>query len=429
MKAVIITHFSNEEVREHLPQSALKADNWIRALAGQKSSRYQKDFAPWITLLLREFELRSDVELHVIAPYMGLKKDICEFEHKGIYYHFYNTELFSYYLESLMLWMQKDFMTLEYKKNRRVVKQFIDRIKPDVINLLGAENPYYACSVLDIDNIPILSTCQTVYTNPERKKSENVSRRRWEMEEKVFKHIRYFGVSCELYDRLIKKSNSEAINLKTKLPSSIIPDLSNVSKEYDFVNFAANHCFKKGSQDCIRALAIVKEKHPQIKLNIVGGCTPIIKKELLQLIHDLKLNENVTFSEYFPNHVELFSHLKKSRFAVLPVKLDDIPGTVSQSMKLGLPIVTNRTSGTPLLNEKKECVLLSEINNIQELAENMIRLMDSSQLADSLRENAKEYYDLNYDNTMMVSQLIDIYKAIKDHFNDKIAIPSNLLFK
>ena len=97
IKVAIITHFSNEHIRNRLKLSEYKFDNWIRSLVGQKSNRFQKDFAPWITLLIKEFELRQDVELHIIAPYMGLAKRIEEFEDKGIFYHFFNCDLVSYY--------------------------------------------------------------------------------------------------------------------------------------------------------------------------------------------------------------------------------------------------------------------------------------------------------------------------------------------
>lgn len=428
IKVAIITHFSNEHIRNHLKLSEYKFDNWIRSLVGQKSNRFQKDFAPWVTLLIKEFEVRQDVELHIIAPYMGLAKCIEEFEDKGIFYHFFNCDLISYYLESLMLLLERDFMSLNYKKNRTIVRQLVDKIKPDVINLFGAENPYYACTVLDIQNIPIISSCQTVYTNPAREKSERVSRRRWEMEERVFKHVKYFGVFCGLYDQLVRRTNPNAICFEHKIPSVSFPDIDDVNYEFDFVNFAASHCFKKGSHDCIRALAIVKKKYPNVTLNIAGGCPLVVKKELQQLINQFDLNDNVVFSSYFPKHIDLFYHLKKSRFAVLPVKLDVLSGTITQSMKLGLPLVTNITSGTILLNKDKECVLLTEMNDIEGLANNMIKLMDSQNLAALLRKNAREYYDKNFDNAKIVEQLVLIYKAIIKHNEVGGKISDELLF-
>lgn len=429
MRVVIITHFSNSRIRARLPISRLKVDNWIRAIVGQKSNRFDKDFAPWITVLINELRKKENLELHVIAPYMGLQDNVYEFCEEGVYYHFFNCGLLSYYLESLMLFLKNDFMILKYRKNRRIVKKIIENIRPDIINLYGAENPYYACSVLDINNIPIISSCQTVYSNPERKKSEFVSKRRWKMEEQVFKHVRYFGVSCDLYDRLVKKINPNALTFFHRFPAMDIPEIEEGVKEFDFVNFAADHCDKKGSLDSILALNLVKKKYPDIILNIAGGCTPIVKNEMLQLIKKFGLQNNIIFTNYFPRHVDLLNHIKKARYAVLPVKLDVISGTILQAMKLGLPVVTNITSGTPSLNLKKQCVLLAEPNNVQDLADKMIQLMDSAILANKLKKNAREYYDAYSDNGKIVDTLVQIYQVIIEHHSNGGVIPEQLLFK
>ena len=429
MKVVIITHFSNSLVRACLPISRLKLDNWIRAIVGQKSNRFDKDFAPWITVLINELRKKKNLELHVIAPYMGLRNDICEFCKEGVHYHFFNCSLSSYYLESLMLVLKKDFMILKYKKNRKIIKKLVRDIRPDIINLYGAENPYYACSVLDINDVPIISSCQTVYSNPQRIKSEPVSKRRWEMEEQIFKHVKYFGVSCDLYDQLVKKVNPHALTFFHRFPAMDIPEIEERIKEFDFVNFAANHCDKKGSFDSILALNIVKQKYPNVILNIAGGCAPSVKNEMLQLIERFELQNNVVFTDYFSQHIDLLNHVKKAWYAVLPVKLDVISGTILQAMKLGLPVVTNITSGTPSLNLKEQCVLLAEPNNIQDLADKMIQLLDSSILANELKKNAREYYNAYSDNEAIVDRLVQIYQVIIDHHCYNRAIPKQFLFK
>ena len=62
-------------------------------------------------------------------------------------------------------------------------------------------------------------------------------------------------------------------------------------------------------------------------------------------------------------------HIQKSRFAVLPCKLDHTSGTMAQAMQLGLPIVVYKTTGTPTFNRERECALIAEKENVEGLAE------------------------------------------------------------
>ena len=114
-----------------------------------------------------------------------------------------------------------------------------------------------------------------------------------------------------------------------------------------------------------------------MSLNVVGKCTSEYKKTLSDKISNLQLTENICFNDYFPVHSDMHQHVKKSRFAILPVKLDVIPGAVIEAMLLGLPLITYKTTGTPYLNKNGDTVLLADIGDIKKLAENMLKLLKS----------------------------------------------------
>ena len=94
--------------------------------------------------------------------------------------------------------------------------------------------------------------------------------------------------------------------------------------------------------------------------------------------------DNVTFTGELPTHEDVLENVATARVALLPIKIDFIPGTIREASALGLPIVTSITDGTPLLNEKRNCVLLSEGGDHVSMAENMINLLDNPDLADEL---------------------------------------------
>ena len=112
----------------------------------------------------------------------------------------------------------------------------------------------------------------------------------------------------------------------------------------------------------------------------------------------------------------------------LPVKLDVIPGTVIEAMLLELPVVTYKTTGTPYLNKNGETVLISEIGDIEHLAANMLKLLDSPELAEQLKKKAKTFVKKEFDNATSAKRLLEDYKAVIAHYHNGTPIPEKLLF-
>ena len=86
IKAILLCHFSNEEVRAQLPVSFSGFEAVVRRLLrrNSKATKYN-DFAPWITNLICEFEKIEDLELHVVAPAPNLSGKTVEFDIKGVH--------------------------------------------------------------------------------------------------------------------------------------------------------------------------------------------------------------------------------------------------------------------------------------------------------------------------------------------------------
>ena len=164
-------------------------------------------------------------------------------------------------------------------------------------------------------------------------------------------------------------------------------------------------------------------------LNIVGRCGKEYYEELSKLLTKLGLKENVIFTPFFENKNDLFEHIQKSRFAVLPCKLDYTSGTMSQAMELGLPIVVYKTEGTPYFNRNKQCALIAEMNNVDELAQNMLRLMIEPELAMNLRKNAREYREKKMEQAKLNGDnIVENFNAIIDNYWKGIQIPQEQLF-
>jgi glycosyltransferase involved in cell wall biosynthesis len=426
IKIAWITHFSNQEIRNKIPLSKMFIYNSLRKIVKKPKYKYY-DFAPWVTNLIKEFKNFDDVEIHIIAPHKGLKPLIFDFVLDGIHYHFFRP-----YLSLILSQLSNRLLKNKQRKfiiNRLIVKNYIKKINPDLVNLIGNENPYYSITALDIHNKPVYISAQTVYTNPMRKiYSDSCIKLNWDIELKLHKKFKYFGCTSRMHHDLIRQNNPNAIIFKMFFPIEHPPIVQEVPKEYDFVFFAAGVTKKKGIEDAIDALALVKKEKPNVKLNVSGKCESTYLAFLKQKIAELNLTNNVIFTDYFPVHTDIYQNLKKSKFALLPVKLDAIPSTVIESILLGIPVITYKTTGMPYLNREKECVLLTEIGNIEGLANNMLKLMNDEIYANKLAQNAKEFVTRTFDNTTSAKRLLEDYKAVIAHYHNGIPIPKELLF-
>lgn len=426
IKVAWICHFSNGKVREKLPLSKRRFLNRIKKMLGKQPYVYT-DFAPWVNNLISEFEKFEDVELHIIAPHTGLSPFKYSFEINGIFYHFFRPEL-PLRLDILVSRLPHQEKR-RFSLNRLWVKQFIKEIQPDIVNLIGTENPYYSITVLDIKNIPVFVSAQTVYTNPDRQKiSGNCDPLRWDTELKIHHKEKYYGCAGRMHRDLILRNNPDAIIFKNFFPIQYPKKVKEVEKEFDFVYFAQGVSQKKGIEDAIDALALVKKEKPNVTLKVVGHCPPNYKVFLNNKINNLGLTENISFHDYFPVHSDMHQYIKKAKFALLPVKLDVIPGTVIEAMLLELPVVTYKTTGTPYLNKNGETVLISEIGDIEHLAANMLKLLDSPELAEQLKKKAKTFVKKEFDNATSAKRLLEDYKAVIAHYHNGTPIPEKLLF-
>ena len=398
LRVVWVCHFSDSKTRAHLSFKKYSLLGLFLKLLHRQY--YLRDFAIWVSNAIKEFEKYEDIDLSVVFPHSGVKKRIQQFDINNIHYYCYKSEddnLYSFIIQHVL----KKVRT-SYAENRIIIKNLISDIKPDVVHVIGAENPYYSIAALDVpDDIPSIVTLQTLMSDPDFLANYPISKASYEyrsgLEKQVIRKSRYIGSRVERFRSIVRSQiKKDAVFLNISLAVGVEIDEHPCEKEFDFVYFAAN--INKACDDAIEAFAIAQKKNSNLKLNVSGSYTPEYKSVIDKRVEELGLQQSVIFSGSKDTHEEVIAQIKKSKFALLPLKVDLISGTIREAMACGLPVVTTITPITPELNEDRECVLLSEKGDYQAMAENMIRLVEDESFASQIRDNAIKTVQERYSN-------------------------------
>jgi len=414
IKVAWVCHFSNNEIRKQLPLA--------------KKGVQVSDFAPWITNLLDEFKRFGEIELHIISPHRGLNVFTHSFDMDGIHYHFFQAD--APFLNRHWPHLFRLDAWTGFAFNRFLVRRFLSKIQPDLINLIGAENAYYSSTVLGIRNIPLLISIQGIYSNEERFKAEKKDIVRCNIERKVHSENKYFGISAPFMPDLIRRDVPDPILFWNRFPIKIVKlnSVQYIEKEYDFV-FFARMVPLKGTEDALEALALVKQIKPDVTLRMMGYANESCLNALKEIIKRLGIEKNVKIGGFFPLHEDLLREATKAKYYILPTKLDTIPGTILEAIYLDLPVISYNTGDIPLLNKGDMRVLLCDQGDITSLARNMISLLDEPALGDDLSRKAKMFVENWFDNKTIAHNFIDQYKAVLSHYYHKEAIPKSLLYE
>ena len=418
IKVALICHVSNEYIRKNIDLHNHRFKNFIKKIIGRPTFKY-KDYSTWNTILLEEFNSIENIEIHAIIPHPGLKHKLQKFNNNNIYYYFIKEDQKRY----------ENNIFNDYKKHRTQINKLIIEIKPDIVHLIGAESPFISLSALDVEtnNLPLLVSMQTALSDPDFLKmypiiSKEEYDERTKVEQAVLKKANYIGTDSSWYRSIAKKYNPTAKFVRyhfcTKFEMNYLN--FNIKKEYDFVYFAVN--IGKAGEDVLKIFSIAQKKNPNISLNLIGGYTQKYYQHLNNIIQKENI-KNVTFSGYFEKHQDALQQVLKSKFALVPIKIDIISGTIREAMALGLPVITYITKGTPSLNKQKSTVLLSPIGDYKGMAENMIHLINSVDLQQELIKNSKDFINTYWDTKKNIEILAKTYRAIYMHHNTGVNLP------
>lgn len=405
IKVVWVCSFSNPLVRSHYETRAPFLIRLIYKYV-KNISLDARDSAVWNTNALTEFENYDDVDLHVICPVRFLTRKQVRCVINGIHYYFFREENSSF-IRWIVFQMINQYKS-KFKRNRNVIKRLVSEINPDVIHIIGAENPHYSLSAMDMPTqTPLIVQLQALLCRLVNTTQDPVEKKdfayKGELEKQIILRADYIGTKAQVFidyirDNIKKDARFLDVTLATVEPINTNQD----KKEYDFVYFSVG--IKKAGIDAIEAFAIAHRQFPQLTMDIVGGYDDEYKSMLDRRLAELGITNCVKFEGLLPTHDDVIKQIRKSKYALLPLTMDLVPSTVREAMANGLPVVTSHTEGgTSELNKDALCVLLSPVGSFKEMADNMVKLVSSPELANEMCNNSQQFlkkaFGSNYEIT------------------------------
>lgn len=164
----------------------------------------------------------------------------------------------------------------------------------------------------------------------------------------------------------------------------------------------------KGVEGIIRAIALLKEKFPDIKLVIAGDGPE--REKLEKTAHDLAVADRVDFLGNI-SRAETWRLRKQSELYVLNSTYEGLPHTVLTSFAAEIPTVATDIPGTNEALYHEKTGLLVKPDDDQSLAQTIERLLNDPKLAAELARNGTQLLKEKFSWDAHIRTLNSIFKS------------------
>ena len=330
----------------------------------------------------------------------------------------YNEEIYKDYnkVKVYTLGLQKkkfkgsDLFKLIYLKGLIKLKQILKNFRPDILHahfassygLLGALSGFhpYILSVWgsDVYTFPTKSPLHKRVLKYNLIKADKILSTGHIMAQEIHKYINKdievtpFGIDIEVF----KPQNVESYFTEDDI---VIGTVKNLEKEY-------------GIDILIRAFKIVKNTHPNLpfKLLIVGDGS--LKKQLQDLVKNLKLEDDTVFTGFIP-HDEVQKYHNMMSISVFVSNRESFGVSVIEASACEKPVIVSNVGGLTEVVEDGVTGFVVHARNNQKTAEAIEKLIINKALRIKMgkagRKRVKELY--NWKNNLQY--MIDIYESIR----------------
>lgn len=178
----------------------------------------------------------------------------------------------------------------------------------------------------------------------------------------------------------------------------------------------------KGLHKLLDALAIVKQRYPQVKLQVPGNHISYqesngYERYLHRKIKELDLTGQVEFIGQ-KTADEMIQCLQKANVYAFPSAYDTDSLSLCEAQLIGTPIVTAKTGGSPYLVEDGCSGFCYDYEDHHKLAELICRLFEDSTLCHQISENEIHQAQNRHARERNSQMLMQTYRSLVEKYNN-----------
>ncbi len=297
--------------------------------------------------------------------------------------------------------------------------KIIRKIKPNIVHShLWGIHCIYLLAFLFLKNKPkFLATIHSsgyIYT------SNKISSRSFKfIENTIYKIFKFnlIAISNAVEDTIKKNLY---YNTLTKIENGIDVSLFSPDKRIKYSIFKNNnynnnfpiliHVGKaaenKRQIDIIKAISLIKNDFPNLKLLLVGRNN---KEAFAEITNELGIEDNVDFIE--PTN-EVIKYLSIADIGIFPSIYEGLSLALAEMMSCGLPLVISDIPSFTEMTNHGEAALIVPIKNPVEIANKIRYLLENPGVAQSIKKRARELAMKKYSIDNMIKKHIDLYESI-----------------
>jgi len=222
-----------------------------------------------------------------------------------------------------------------------------------------------------------------------------------------FRHNVVHTVSDATKDDLTKLGERKPIYVIENSVESFSLD-SNIENPYQII-YVGRLVFYKNLEVVLKAIPIIKQKIPKIKLVIVGGGP--YKKNLESLIKKLDINENVDLKGYLKTQ-EKHRLISQSLALVLPSVCEGFGLVILEAFSQSKPVIVSNVRPMSDIVQNNETGYVMDPHDEKAWADCIIKILQNPELAKKMGEKGRKVLDTKYTQEIMYEKLIKMYNHV-----------------
>lgn len=179
----------------------------------------------------------------------------------------------------------------------------------------------------------------------------------------------------------------------------------------------------KGLHQVIRAVSLLKNEFPNIKVRIGGG--NIVKNDtfkdkirlsgygkfIKRLLKKHKLEQNFEFLGSLDEN-QMISEYHKAHVFICPSSIENSPNSLGEAQLLGVPVIASYVGGVPDMVSDGNTGLLYQFEEIEMLVISIRRIFKGTSSILHLSENEIEEANIRHNKKINIESLLNIYSRI-----------------